>query len=103
MPQTAVPTNETMTTQAWDGFSGRLFTVCAALIVSLAAAELVEVNRFLRTEVQGRAFWYYLLVLLVVLGLLLGATLKKGAESQTENLIKLLPVGIVLGFLAASS
>ncbi len=101
MPQTAVPTNEIMTTQAWGGFSGKLFTVCVALTVSLAAAELVEVNRFLRTVVQGRAFWYYLLVLLVVLGLLLGATLKKGAESQTESLIKLLSVGLVFGFLGS--
>jgi hypothetical protein len=101
VPQTAVPTNETTTARAWDGFSGKLFTVCVALIVSLAAAELVEVNRFLRTVVQGRAFWYYLLVLLVVLGLLLGGTVKKGAESERESLIKLLSVGIVFGFLGS--
>jgi hypothetical protein len=101
MTQNAVPRNEVMTAQAWDGFSGKLFTVCAALIVSLAAAELVEVNRFLRTVVQGRAFWYYLLVLLVVLGFLLGATLRKGVESQRESLIKLLSVGIVFGFLGS--
>ncbi len=101
MPQTAVRTNETVTSQAWDGFSGKLFTVCVALIVSLAAAELVEVNRFLRTAIQGRAFWYYLVVLLVVLGLLLGATLKRNGESQRTGLIRRLLTGIILGFLAS--
>src|SRR6266849_7932224 len=65
--QTLLPTNETMTTQAWDGFFGKLLTICIALTVSLLAAELVQVNRFLRTVIQGRAFWYYLLVLLVAL------------------------------------
>ena len=99
--QTLLPTNETMTTQAWDGFFGKLLRICIALTVSLLAAELVQVNRFLRTVIQGRAFWYYLLVLLVALGLLLGATLKKGAESQTESLIKLLAVGILFGFLGS--
>jgi hypothetical protein len=99
---TAPPANETLTTQVWDGYSEKLFTVCVSLIVSVAAAELVEVNRFLRTVVQGRAFWYYLIALLMVLGLLLSTTLKKkGAESQTESLIKLLPVGIVFGFLGS--
>jgi hypothetical protein len=101
MPQTAAPTNGTITVPAWDGSSRKLFTVCVALIVSLAAAELVEVNRFLRTVVQGRAFWYYLVVLLVVLGVLLGATLKKGGESQREGLIKLLSMGVVFGFLGS--
>lgn len=84
MTQTVARTNEA-TTQAWDVFSGKLATICVALAVSLAAAELVEVNQFLRTVVQGRAFWYYLLVLLAVLGLLLGATLKKGAESNPKR------------------
>jgi hypothetical protein len=101
MSQTAVPTNETMTAEAPEALAGKLFTVCIALTVSFAAAELVEVNRFLRTVLQGRAFWYYLLLLLVVLGLLLGATLKTGAESQKEGLIKLLSVGIVFGFLGS--
>lgn len=100
MPYTAAPADKTVTTLTRNWFSGKLLTVCAALGVSLAAAELVEVNRFLRSVVQGRAFWYYVLVLLVVLGLLLGATVKRGAASQAESLIKLLPVGIVFGFLA---
>jgi len=98
---TAPPANEILTTQVWDGYSEKLFTVCVSLMVSVAAAELVEANRFLRT-VQGRAFWYYLIALLTVLGLLLSTTLKKkSAESQTESLIKLLPVGIVFGFLGS--
>ena len=101
MPQTAAPTNQTMTAGAWSGFSRNLYTVCVALIVSLAAAELVEVNRFLRTVIQGRAFWYYLLVLLVVLGLLLGVTLKRSTERQRTSLIKLLPTGIIFGFLGS--
>jgi hypothetical protein len=90
-----------MATKSSNGFSVKLSTVCVALTISLAAAELVEVNRFLRTVVQGRAFWYYLLVLLVVLGLFLGTTLKKDAESQKEGLIKLLSMGIVFGFLGS--
>ena len=101
MLHTAPPANEPLTTQVWDGYSERLFTVCVSLMVSVAAAELVEVNRFLRT-VQGRAFWYYFIAVLMVLGLLLSTTLKKkGAESQTERLIKLLAVGIVFGFLGS--
>lgn len=37
----------------------------------------------------------------MVLGLLLGATLKKSAESQTESFIKLLSIGSVFGFLGS--
>lgn len=99
MPETTIP--EITATQTRDWFSRELFTVCAALAVSLAAAELVEVNRFLRTVVQGRAFWCYLLVLLTILGLLLAVSLRRSTESQSENLAKLLLTGIVLGFLGS--
>jgi len=75
-----------------------------ALIGSVAAAELVEVNRFLRTVFEGRFFWYYLIAFLVVLGLLLSATTvtrKSGAESQKESLVKVLFLGVVFGFIGS--
>jgi hypothetical protein len=101
MPQSLVSRNETTVNDASNGFSGRPFTICMALTVSLVAAELLEVNRFLRSVIQGRSFWYYLVVLLVALGLMLAATMTKGAESQKEGLIKLLVLGILFGFLSS--
>jgi hypothetical protein len=78
-----------------------LFTVCSALTVSFVGAELLGANRFLRTVIQGRSFWYYLLVFLVALGLMLGVFLKRNGATQPESLLKLLLVGIVLGFVGS--
>jgi hypothetical protein len=94
--------NKVTAEKARDWFSGRqLSTIISVLTVSLLSAELLGVNRFLRTVIEGRAFWYYLLVFLVALALMLGFTIKKGAESQTQNLVKLLVLGAFLGFIAS--
>ncbi len=83
-----------------EGHYGKLFfTVCSALIMALVCAEVLQVNRFLRTAIEGRAFWYYLPALLVTLGLMLGATLNR--VSRIQNLPKMLLVGAFLGFLAS--
>ena len=101
MDRVTIPNSETSMFQTLYRSRGRFFTVCFALVISLAAAEIVEINRFLRTVVQGRAFWDYLLVLLMVLGLLLVATVRTQAESEQTNLTKFLLVGVVFGFIAS--
>jgi hypothetical protein len=91
-----------MKAEAQEKSFGKLvFTVGGALAASFVAAELVGANRYLRTAIQGRAFWYYLLALLVVLGVMIEAVLQRGIEGGTQSLIRLLVGGAVLGFVAS--
>lgn len=104
MPDTASPTSESLTTRTWGKYPEKFSTICLALIASAVAAELVEVNRFLRTVFEGKFFWYYLSAFLMVLGFLLSitnVTKQSGAESHRERLIRLLLVGMVFGFVGS--
>ncbi len=96
--------NGSVTTQGGDSHPGKFSTILIALIASAAAAELVEVNRFLRTVREGRSSWFYLGAFLVILGILLGTARgrkESSAELQKESLVKGLLLGIVFGFVAS--
>lgn len=74
-------------------------TTCAALTLAVLLMETVEVNRVLRTWIQGNAFWAYVLVFMGVLAILLtfGSLLLIRLGKLTR--LRLLFVGLASGFI----
>jgi hypothetical protein len=80
----------------------RLLEVFLALAISVVAAELLWVNRFLRDVIQIRgAFWYYLAFLLVTVWISLSVTFKGSSQSRGEGLTRIVLKGVVAGLLGS--
>ena len=76
-------------------------TISIALLLSLVESELLGVNRFLRTTIQGRSFWHYLALLLAWFGLILGYSLRGTDVFHRSSLIKVLSGGAILGLIGS--
>jgi len=84
------------------GVLKRLLAVFLALAISVVAAELLWVNRFLRDviQIQG-AFWYYLALVLVIIWISLSVTFKGSSQFQAEGLTRTVIKGLVAGLLGS--
>lgn len=80
----------------------RLLGVFVALAISVVAAELLWVNRFLRDVIQIQGtFWYYLAFLLVTIWISLSVTFKGRSQSQAEGLTRVVIKGVAAGLLGS--
>jgi hypothetical protein len=76
-----------------------LVSIWISLGVGFAAAELLDLDRFLRTWIQGRAFWVYIASYLVVLGIALSVSVLVVPQIQKLSTWWMLILGVGIGFL----
>lgn len=74
---------------------------CIALGLTFLIAELLGLNRFLRTWIQGRAFVAYLIVLYLGLVLTLGLLLSSRSRFAEMKLWTALAAGALIGFVCS--
>ena len=80
---------------------GTIGALCAAPILAVMLMEIAEVNRILRTWIQGNLFWAYLLMFTVVLGLLLALGSLLLTKFGQLSLLNLSLVGLASGFIGS--
>jgi len=76
-----------------------LASIWISLGVGFIAVELLDLNRFLRTWIQGRAFWVYIISYLLVLGIALSVSVLVVPQIQKLVTWKMLIFGVGIGFL----
>lgn len=87
-----------------DGIGGRLTRFGLLLFSSSLAfvvAELVEVNRFLRTVIHGKSFWAYTVILIFTFALLLALLPSKDNEGWSRRMAQLSLLGTVVGYVGS--
>jgi hypothetical protein len=72
-------------------------------VLTFIVAELVELNRFLRTVIQGQFFWAYTIVFVFTFVLLFAFSLLwfRGGQSQPTSFKRLFLPGTIVGFVSS--
>jgi len=97
------PLEEAALIHDFDVLNIQRWLVCVwiSLVVCFIAVELLGLDRFLRTVIEGRAFWVYITTFFVLLGVGLSVSLLLVPQIQKFATLKVLVLGMALGFLSA--
>src|SRR2546423_4469100 len=82
------------------GLQQSLF-IFLALATTVVTAELLQINRFLSDVIHGRAFLYYLVLLLIVIGISLSVNFKTDSQLRPQRLFSMTVKGVFSDFLGS--